>query len=663
MNGLILSLVAFAAAFPVAAAVLLRSPIRRRQALALDVFLNATFLLGAFALRSAWPEEPSVLFSAFAVLKVGGFCLVWLSSPDGEARWSPTVAAVVAGIIYLLLVPSMLRAPIDGDEPFYVLITESLIHDRDLDLRNQYARIADSAVRRPDLKPQFRDPVGPGGEQYSRHKPFLSVLLIPGYLAAGLPGAVATIAIFGALTVRSTLRLFEEEGISTRTARFVFPLLAFGPPLLYYATRIWPEVPAAFFFVESIRAARGGVQRAPAFRLGLALLALSLLKLRFLLIVVMIILAVAFEQRRNWRRVAVVVLLVAVPFGIAWMTVGRLSNVHEGEELLGGGPIQALRGLFGLVLDGEAGIAFQAPLYLLGIAALVFWRRAPGAFRLGCWSAALYLFALVPREEWHGGWSPPLRYLVVFMPILALGAASILDRHPLPSFRLFASLWTVGLVIHGAGLPWRKFHLANGENRLGEFLSKAHGADFSRLLPSFIRLNAAALVASILFLGFLAAFALMTWHRATRGVSSRASDQGSGRWLYAGECAAIILLLTLGFAFAMQPGRVVHFEDAHVTHEGGELYPPQWTVARFRYTGGWELGPGDRLTFRVRPGHSRLYYRATDAATIESEAERIELAPTAGTFQQRDIAFGASAPRGEIRCVRGRVILDRIEHE
>src|SRR4051794_38229383 len=124
--------------------------------------------------------------------------------------------------------------PIDGDEPFYLLITESIVHDHDFDLRNQYAALAESATRRPDLVPQIGDPVGKHGEQFSRLEPFLPILLIPGYCVAGLAGALATIALFGVLLVRSTIRLLEDEGVDSATTRALFPLFAFAPPLIFY---------------------------------------------------------------------------------------------------------------------------------------------------------------------------------------------------------------------------------------------------------------------------------------------------------------------------------------------------------------------------------------------------------------------------------------------
>src|SRR4051812_16546079 len=433
-----------------------------------------------------------------------------------EIRWSANRAFVIAAIGYALMIPLQLRTPIDGDEPYYLLMTESLARDHDLDLTNQYRNIAHSDVGRPDLLPQTGDPRGPHGEQYSRHEPFLPILMMPGYALGSVPGALAIIALFGALLARSTIRFLEDEGISDATTRVLFPLIAFGPPVVFYATRIWPEVPAAFCFVEAVRGIR---QRRPP-RWIAAIFALVLLKIRFGLLAVILLMRVL----RTKRQVAIAAAVVAVPLVIAWLISGNAMNTHSIRELLPSGPIFYWLGLFGLVLDGAAGIVFQAPLYALAILALPRWRTLPDGFRLGISASLLYILYLIPRSEWHGGWSPPLRYIVLLMPILALGAAAVWERIGAGT-RSVIALWTLMLVIHGATFPWRLFHLATGENFIGESLSTIWRSDFSRLMPSFIRPNTAAVMGS-LALGVAMVITV---------ILSRRSEASAKRWSRAGR--------------------------------------------------------------------------------------------------------------------------------
>src|SRR5207237_6727404 len=143
---------------------------------------------------------------------------------------------------------------------------------------------------------------------HSHLAPFLPLLLAPGYALGGLAGALVTIALFGALLARATVRLFEDEGISDATARALFPLFAFGPPIVFYAARIWPEVPAAFFFVEAVR----GVRQRRVGRWIPAMLAMVLLKLRFVLVVAPLCVAAGFSRPNRFGRLKPAATLAAL---------------------------------------------------------------------------------------------------------------------------------------------------------------------------------------------------------------------------------------------------------------------------------------------------------------------------------------------------------------
>ncbi len=233
---------AIAAALAISLVALRGRPLRR----CLEFELGALLVfagLSAFGRVLRVDVDPYLLFVAAgtAILAIPLGFIAFIN----KVRWSANRAFVIAAIGYAVMIPLQLRTPIDGDEPYYLLMTESLVRDHDLDLTNQYRALAHSDIGRPDLVPQQGDPRGPHGEQYSRHELFLPILMMPGYALGGVPGAIAIIALFGALLARSTIRFLEDEGISDTTTRALFPLIAFGPPIIFYATRIWPEVPAA----------------------------------------------------------------------------------------------------------------------------------------------------------------------------------------------------------------------------------------------------------------------------------------------------------------------------------------------------------------------------------------------------------------------------------
>jgi hypothetical protein len=635
-----MKLLLFAAVFVALPLVLFRGRALRRY-FACDAALWGVFAaLAAVAQAFRIDVDPYLAFVGFAVVKLAVVSLFLAASDARDLRWSANRAGLAALLVYLLMIPAMTRSVIDGDEPFYLLQTESLVRDHDLDLRNQYANLAHSETRRLDLKPQLGDSAGRHGEQRSHLEPLLAFLMIPGYLLAGLYGAIATIALFAAMLARATVRLFEDEGIDDATTRALFPLIAFGPPIVFYAARIWPEVPGAWMFVEAVRGIRQ--QRAP--RWMAALLVLVLLKLRFLLIAAVLLV----RAMRTRAHAAIAALIFALPLAVFYST-----TAHSIRELVPADAVMWLQGLFGLVVDGHAGIAFQAPLYIGGVLALARWRSMPPGFRLGMSASLLYIFTLVPRPEWHGGWSPPLRYIVVFMPILALGCAAMWDRwkHAIAPI----ALWTVVLVAHGAAFPWRLFHLADGQNFIGEWMSQTWASDFGRMLPSFVRPNAAALWASIVVVMLLVATAVAS--------AGRPAPAGDAQALRRAALPLILALaIALWFTAGKRPGDRIEFEDAVVDHDGGELFPHEYTVSRFVYRGGWILHNGDLLRFPARGGPSVIEYQAAGPAVVEIGGRAYELPATGATYGRARIEVKSSGIT-TLRCLSGAVNLDRMDHE
>jgi energy-converting hydrogenase Eha subunit A len=579
----------------------------------------ATWLFAWLLWRRLPQFDPYLGCVVLAVIKLATLSLYLAAGK--HVRWSANRAALLAAVVYALAIPAMLRTPIDGDEPFYLLQTASIAGDFDLDLANQYRTRAAAAWGREDIvEPQPGDPRGDHGQQYSRHEPFLALLMLPGYWLGGLHGALATIALFGVLLVRSTIRWMEDEGISEEAARAVFPLFAFAPPVLFYATRIWPEVPAAFFFVEALR----GMREHRAKRWLPALFGLVMLKLRFVLVAAGVVVR---------RKVAIPILLV--PLAVIWFITGDATNVHTWRELIPTNPMRYLTGLGGLLADGMSGLAFQAPFYLFFLFAVARWKKTPHGFRAGLLASLLYLFYLVPRGEWFGGWAPPLRYLVFLMPVLALGIASVWNELSRGAIAV-VSAWSVGLVIHGLAHPWRLFHEFTGENALGEWLSQRYGSDFSRLFPSFIRLNEAAWWGILGVLLFVFALRKM-------------------------EIPALALAMAIAFHFGRQPAERVEFEDTHVTHDAGRIYPDPYTVMRATYRNGWVLEGGQSLSFLVREGTYTLDFITGLGATFELAGNAYSVPPGA-RYQTVRVTVPKSG-RVTLRCLSGAVNLDRMERQ
>ena len=646
----LVAVAAFVAAFSVAPYLLLTTRGKREYLLA-DV---TTYLAGAAILVVAPFIQisivPSVGFVVLAYAKLLAVLFVALRAARDEAVIdSPFRVSLFALAVQFALFQPASSWVLNGDERQYLLVTESIVRDFDVDLANQYRESEKTSVALPGVRRHVGDPVGARGEQYSRLEPFFSLLLLPGFLLAKKAGAIATMFFFGFLLVRSTWKLLQEEGFDYRSRLLVIFFLAFGSPALFYSMRLWPEVPGAFFFVEALRALRGAaISNRRWMRLLFSIVALSLLKLRFVLIAVPLLLWAFRRFRPSGRALLLAGTALLVPFAIAFAIAGNPLLAHGADELLLRSPAAFARGLFGTLIDAQAGLLFVTPLFLVAMVLLPVGDRVPESIKAGALAAAPYLVLLFPRPEWHGGWSPPLRYVMVFMPLLAVVAAYIVPRMH-PALIAVCGFVTIARAVHGAAFPWSLFHIANGETAAGEYLSRIHRSDFSRLFPSLIRTNDAAVAASLLLVVTIVSVFLLrrTLRRSLVG-------------------ASVPLLLSLFLAaFVLtgrQPGRVVEFEDTHVEHDGGALYPEQFRVARFMYVAGWTLSAGDSAAFNARPGRSYLHYQSNAPARISIGRAVYELASSSA---MTSVAIEVPRTTGPVvlRCLSGEVTVDRIEHD
>lgn len=509
------------------------------------------------------------------------------------------------------------RAP-DGDEPYYLLLAHSLAKSADVDLTDDYRDRAWSAFSAVPIAPQPGDPVGANGELYSRHSAFLPLLLAPLYRLAGPFGAQLGMLALAAATAAAglaALRVRMRE--RPRALAFGWALLAFSPPLLLYAGQIWVEVPAALCLALVLlalarlerRATESAAPPVSFLTLALPLVALPLLKLRFLALALPLGLVAAARLRGAVRlRPRLFVLAATTIAGLGLWNFWRYGHplrMYRGADLaLFDVPLALhLRGDLGLFFDAAYGLFALAPIWLVLLPALFLavgdLRRGVRALPFAELAALLpYLLLVGMRREWYGGWSPPFRYAVVLLPALAIVAASAVARGPLPRpLRVvgatLATLTAALALVYLVHPAWA-YSLANGASRLLDELAADWTIDLARLLPSMVRPRPATWWVPAL----LAAAALWAAEVARRGRRAPRAGRGTSSF----GTAALLLLFgwSLWFLLAAKlPTTRIEFEDAWVTHGEGALFPERWTIDRTRFDGGWALRRNGEV--RVRP--------------------------------------------------------------
>lgn len=541
----------------------------------------------------------------------------------------PALFFLLPLLAYLALLPwSSHHHPPDGDEPYYLLITHSLAYDLDGELTDDYAEGAWRAFLNRPLDPQPGDPVGPRGELYSRHNELLPLALVPAYRLAGLAGALATMAALSAALAWATLRLARHTARQhPGEALAAYALIAFAPPLLLYSYQVWVEVPAALLTVLALdrilELRRGEEGRSQGgwrewLGIGLPVLLLPLLKIRFMLLAAPLLGLYAWRAGRRRREVWVLaLLLIAVAGGILLHNSLLYSNplkIHSWQELdlHRYSPQAYALGALGLLWDGAFGLFACAPLWLLLLPALpllaVRRQRQLGILLL---LTLPYLLIVAPRSEWYGGWSPPFRYPLVALPLLSLALVPLLAEQPGgrrgPGARfLLAGLGaaTLALTLVWIAVPGWTYNFADGRTYLLDGLGERLGADIARLFPSSVRPRPATWIWPA---ATLALVPLLWWLPGRR-------SSGWPRWRVRareapelwGVAALLLFAAALPLAAARLPTRVIEAEDAQVAKSGGHLHPDRWVIDRTRHRGGWVLRVGEQATAPVVPGGGQV---------------------------------------------------------
>jgi hypothetical protein len=598
--------------------------------------------------------------------------------PSSLFFWLPMTA-------YLAVLPWSAghRQP-DGDEPYNLLLAHSLAYDGDTDLANNYAAGDWRHFMDRPIAPQPGDPVGPHGEIYSRHNALLPLLLAPAYRLAGKAGAQVVMAMLAAALAWLTLRLARHYTADRPGASLLaYAWVAFMPPLPLYSYQVWVEVPAALLAMAALDQILGLAQRSPTaptasaplaasaasaevsppasplapplgrepsasprwrtwMAIGVPVLLLPLLKIRFILVAAPLVALAAWRAGRQpgLRRqlLALGTLLLVLVAGILLYNQLRYSNplkIHSWQEI---DPyrhtvLDYLGGALGLFYDCAFGLFGFAPLWLLLLPALALLlaRRAALPLHLAVLTLP-YLMAVTPRGEWYGGWSPPFRYALIALPLLGIALAPLLAGRRRPGARgLIAGLGaaTLALTLIWLVVPGWTFNFADGRTYVLDHLGSRLGADLARFFPSTVRPRAATWIWPPLSFVVVAGAWWLPWR----------PRRPAGPWAaLLGIAVALAAAAALPVAAARLPTRVVELEDPQVVKLGGHLYPDRWTIERTRYRGGWVLRVGDRLRAPVIAGGRRV------RLTLEAELIRNQPVPFAMDISAGDRLLAVWTP-------------------
>jgi hypothetical protein len=487
-------------------------------------------LLLAYGVALVAPGEGHFRLGALYVLFVVasaayGLVGLWRAAPASTDRR----AALLLGLIVLaafLAIDPYHRAvqPTQSDEPHYLLITQSLVLDGDVDLANDYAGQRYRSFYEDSFPDVHAIQVGP--HFYPIRDLGLPVLSVPFFAIAGRFGVMVLVSAVAAILVAQLYLLLRDLDVAPRTALVATALVAFLHPVLTYAAaEIEPELFAALLFVIAVRALRRG-RRSSLRALAVASACAGLIGIFttrgwFLALGIGLCIAVfALAPRVDVvRRVlaggvpffALLLLISYVdclmfPFGDGsgrcyFIPSAGYFLIRDQQTVLSAGPQV---GVAGLLFDRTFGLISHTLVYVLAFAGAVpLWRRARRGH--GAEVAVLVLAGglivgyIADIAYWWADGMPSSRYLVAPLPLLvvllALGIEALTAAWGRIGWTVVALLAIPSALITGLYTiePGLGYDLAVDVQRTGypgrlwTYVYEHWGVDPGSLFPSLVR--------------------------------------------------------------------------------------------------------------------------------------------------------------------------------
>lgn len=427
----------------------------------LAVALVAIALIGWLRIDDAWPFAIGiVLWLPFLPGPIPPAFLIWQGPIEGvvwavaiggllvarpsviprlinDARVAPWIAAALIAIASFAVFNQVRDVVPGGDEPHYLAATQSLLHDGDLKVANNYANGEYLEYFDGHLEPHFLKR-STSGEIYSIHAPGVSVIVLPAFAVAGYRGAVATMIVIAALAAALTWRLAFRVSRSIAGAWIAVAAVFATTPYFFHTFTIYPEIIGSLLVMIGIwlliELDDGREVSARMLTLvGTALAVLPWLHSRFAVIAALLglIIIARLLQRSNAMKRIAALLAVPVIAGLGWFAFfyliwGSPSPTAPYGPDTSTSVSYILRGLIGSRFDQQFGVLTTAPVYVMTIVGgwMLFKQRARFAFELLVIVAA-YSATVASYAMWWAGNAAPGRFLVSVLPIAALPIAIV----------------------------------------------------------------------------------------------------------------------------------------------------------------------------------------------------------------------------------------------
>jgi hypothetical protein len=398
-----------------------------------------------------------------------------------------TLLFITTDCFYVLLTRPLFAFFPSGDEPHYLVISQTILKYHSLDVMQDY-RNGDYHLFYPFmLTPHVvRNLQGHLLPQHNIGGPIL--WLLP-YVLLGRLGVVFFISMVAILILVNIYRLLCMMGSSERIAFMVTLSYALASPLYIYSHLAFVELLGAFICIYVLRKILQ--VEVTAVELWLCSFLLGLLPwihIRFAWLEISLCCLLLYKLYRQHRLhpqdmawllpVAVLFAMLEVFSIVVWGTwnpaASQIAN-HTGPfEIL---PVKSI--FLGLFFDQEYGLLFSSPIFLFLLIGITLSVRKPLlGYNLSMLIISLpYIILFASFRIWFGGANPPGRYLLVLLPLYCYYLAYALERLQNSLARAWFHVSIVyGLLYNLASIspPHNGFNAENGFNVTLHLLAYAH---------------------------------------------------------------------------------------------------------------------------------------------------------------------------------------------
>ena len=350
-----------------------------------------------------------------------------------------------------------------GDEPHYLVITQSLLLDGDLKIENNHKRGDYQAYYAGRLAPHYIQR-GRNGDIYSIHAPGLSALVAPAFAIGGYHGVLLFLIAVAASGGALAWHVAWAATRSVPAAWFGWAAVTFSATTIFHAFTVYPDGVGGVIVLTGVWALlrasderrTGATRLTPWFLHGAALALLPWMHSRFALLAgslgALVLLRLA--STKNAAGKAVAFLIVPAVSAIAWVAFFLVVYGHMDPSAPYG--INSSRdfslgfvpgGLTGLLFDQRFGLIANAPVLLFGLVglALMLGRpRKPDAEdrRLSIellFVIVPYLITSTSYAMWWAGSSAPARFANPAVLALSIPCAFAWERMRHPASRIVAA--------------------------------------------------------------------------------------------------------------------------------------------------------------------------------------------------------------------------------